>query len=143
MEKKWEEMSSDEKQEAQFQKLLTPKDPQGNDLTFQSPEAETAYKASVTRVKDAIQLKKPDRVPVTVFPNMFPFTNAGMTIQEAMYDYDKCIAAFREFVLTFKPDIHWGAAAPGPGKFYEILDYKLYAWPGHGVAPETSYQCLD
>ncbi len=44
MEKKWEDMSPDEKQEAQFQKLLTPKDPEGNDLKFQSPEAEKLYK---------------------------------------------------------------------------------------------------
>ena len=94
MEKKWEAMSPDEKQEAQFQKLLTPKDPQGNDLKFQGPEAEAAYKASITRIKDAVQLRKtPDRVPVTLLPSMFPFTNAGMTVQEAMYDYDKCAAA--------------------------------------------------
>ena len=66
-----------------------------------------------------------------------------MTIEEAMYDYDKCIAAFKKFILDFKPDIHFGAAAPGPGKFYEILDYKLYAWPGHGVKPESSYQCIE
>ena len=42
MEKKWEEMSAEEKQEAQFQKLLNPKDPQGNALKFQSPEAEAS-----------------------------------------------------------------------------------------------------
>jgi hypothetical protein len=143
MEKKWEEMSADEKQEAQFQKLLSPKDHEGNDLKFQSPEAEAIYKASITRIKHAIQLKKPDRVPVTIFPNMFPFSYAGMTVQEAMYDYDKCAAGFRKFVLDFQPDIHFGAAGPGPGKFYEILDYKLYAWPGHGVAPEYSYQCNE
>jgi hypothetical protein len=143
MEKKLEEMSADEKQEAQFQKLLTPKDPEGNDLQFQSPEAEATYKASINRIKDAIQLKEADRVPVLIFPGMFPFNYAGMTIEEAMYDYDKCIAGYKKFVLDFKPDIHFGAAAPGPGKFYEILDYKLYAWPGHGVAPESSYQCLE
>ncbi len=57
MEKKWEEMSADEKQEAQFKKLLTPKDHEGNDLKFQSPEAEAAFKASITGVKDAIQSK--------------------------------------------------------------------------------------
>ena len=144
MEKKWEEMSADEKQEAQFQKLLSPKDPEGNDLQFQSPEAEAAYRDSITRIKDAIQLKKtPDRVPVALLPSMFPFTNAGMTIEEAMYDYDKCAAAFKKFISDFKPDMHIGAAAPGPGKFYEILDYKLYKWPGHGVAPEHSYQCVE
>jgi hypothetical protein len=43
------DMSPDEKQEAQFQKLLAPKDPQGNDLKFQSPEAEAAYKASINQ----------------------------------------------------------------------------------------------
>ena len=144
MEKKWEAMTPDEKQEAQFQKLLNPKDPQGNALKFQSPEAEATYKASITRIKDAVQLKKtPDRVPITLLPSMFPFTNAGMTVQEAMYDYDKCAAAFKKFILEFKPDMHIGAAQAGPGKFYEILDYKLYKWPGHGVAPEHSYQCVE
>jgi hypothetical protein len=144
MEKTWEEMSADEKQEAQFQKLLTPKDPEGNDIQFQNPEAAAAYKASITRIKDAVQLKKtPDRVPVALLPSMFPFINAGMTVQEAMYDYDKAVAAFRKFILEFKPDLHIGAAQAGPGKFYEILDYKLYSWPGHGVAPEHSYQCNE
>jgi hypothetical protein len=144
MEKQWHEMTADEKQEAQFQKLLAAKDPEGNDLKFQSPEAEASYKAVITRIKDAIQMKKtPDRVPVGILPSMFPWLHAGMTPQEAMYDYDKCMAAFKEFMLEFKPDMHLGAAVPGAGKFYEILDYKLYSWPGHGVAPEHSYQCNE
>jgi hypothetical protein len=144
MEKQWHEMTADEKQEAQFQKLLSPKDPEGNDLKFQSKEAEANYKASIIRIKDAVQMKKtPDRVPVAILPSMFPFIKAGMTVEEAMYDYEKCAAAFKEFMLEFKPDLHIGAAAPGPGKFYEILDYKLYKWPGHGVAPEHSYQCNE
>jgi uroporphyrinogen-III decarboxylase len=144
MEKTWAQMSADEKQEANFQKLLSPKDPEGNDLQFQSPEAEANYKASMTRIKDAIQMKKlPDRVPVTILPSMFPYLNAGITVEEAMYDYDKCTAAFKEFILEFEPDMHIGASVAGPGKFYEILDYKLYSWPGHGVAPEHSYQCNE
>lgn len=144
MEKKWEEMTSDEKQEAQFQKLLAPKDHEGNDLRFQSPDAEADYKASINRIKDAVQLKKtPDRIPITLLPSMFPFINAGMTVEEAMYDYDKCVASFKEFILEYKPDMHIGAAQAGSGKFYEILDYKLYSWPGHGVKPEHCYQCNE
>jgi uroporphyrinogen-III decarboxylase len=144
MDKKWEEMSADEKQEAQFQRLLTPKDAEGKDLKFQSPEAEANYKASITRIKDAIQLKKtPDRIPVALFPNMYGFTYGGMTVQDAMYDYDRCVAGFKKFILDFKPDTHMGAAGAGPGRFFDILDYKLYSWPGHGVAPERSYQCNE
>ncbi|MBC7248667.1 MAG: hypothetical protein H5T62_00140 [Anaerolineae bacterium] len=138
------QLSPDEKLEALWQGVLEKKDPQGNPLQFQSPEAEKAYKERVQRFRDAIEMKKlPDRVPVTVFPSMFPWTSAGMTVEEAMYNYDKCAEVFQKFVLEFEPDVHWGAYAPGPGKFFEILDYKLYSWPGHGVAPEHSYQCNE
>ena len=131
MEKEWGELSVDEKQEALWQRLLSPKDPEGNDLKFQSPEAEKSYKERVTRIKDAIQLKKsPDRVPVMPLPSMFPAFYSGMTPQEVMYDYDKCCVAWKKFVLDFEPDAHMGCAAPGPGRFFEILDYRLYAWPG-------------
>ena len=27
-----------------------------------------------------------------------------------------------------------------PGKVFDILDYKLYDWPGHGVPDDASYQ---
>ena len=138
------QLSPDEKREALFQRWLSPKDPQGNDLQFQSPKAEKAYKERVTRIKDAIQLKKlPDRVPVTIFPSMWPVFYSGMTVQEAMYDYDKSSKAFKKFILDFEPDAHMGSAQFGPGEFYEILDYKLYSWPGHGVSPEHSYQCNE
>jgi hypothetical protein len=138
------QLTAEEIQEGLWEGKLTLKDPEGNTVPFQSAEAEQAYKDRVYRFKDAIQMKKmPDRVPVTVFPSMFPWTNAGMTVEEAMYDYGKCAEVFQNFVLEFEPDVHWGAYAPGPGKLYEILDYKLYSWPGHGVAPEHSYQCNE
>jgi hypothetical protein len=144
MEKKWEEMSSDERQEAQFQVWLSPKDPQGNDLKFQSPAAEKAYKERVNRFKDAIQMKKkPDRVPVFNIYGFYPAPYAGFTPQEVMYDYDKCVEAWNKFVLDFAPDGHIGAYVPGSGKLCEILDYKLYSWPGHGVSPTFSYQCNE
>lgn len=132
-----------DKLEAAFERLLSPKGPDGNDVQFQSAEAKASYQASITRLKDAIQMREPDRVPITVLPSMFPYLNAGMTVEEAMYDYDKCTSAFKKFILELKPDMHIGASAPGPGKFYEILDYKLYSWPGHGVAPEHCYQCNE
>ena len=142
MEKK--QMSPEEKQEVLFQRWLSPKDPQGNDLKFQSPQTEKAYKDSITRIKDAIQMKKlPDRVPVFVLPSFFPVYYAGFTPQEVMYDYGKCATAYKKFMLEFKPDGNLGALVPGPGKFFDILDYKLYSWPGHGVSPEQSYQANE
>jgi hypothetical protein len=139
-----EQLKKEDLVEALWQRNLSPTDPEGNPVKFQSPEAEKAYKERINLFRDAIEMKKlPDRVPVTVFPSMFPWTSAGMTVEEAMYDYGKCAEVFQKFVIEYAPDVHWGAYAPGSGKMYEILDYKLYSWPGHGVAPEHSYQCNE
>lgn len=144
MDKNWKDLSSDEKQETLFQRWLTPKDPEGNDFKFQSTQAEKDFKDRVTRIKDAIQMKKlPDRIPVGIFPSFFPVYYGGITPKEAMYDYDKLYAAYKKFIIDYGPDGHLGADMPGPGKFYEALDYKLYSWPGHGVAPERSYQANE
>ncbi len=135
--------SSEEKREALYQRWLNPKDGAGNDLQFQSPETKQAYQERILRIKAAIELKKPDRVPVILMPGFWPFYNGGITPQDAMYDYDKLGTAFKKFIHDFEPDGHIGATAPGPGKMYDILDYKLYSWPGHGVAPEHVYQCNE
>jgi hypothetical protein len=139
MEKKWEELSVDEKQEALFQKWLSPEG-----VKFDNPQAEKAFKDRATRLKDAIQLKKkPDRVPVFSVYGFYPARYAGFTPQEVMYDYDKCNLAWEKFILDFAPDGHIGTYVPGPGKVYDILDYKLYSWPGHGVASSHCYQCNE
>jgi hypothetical protein len=139
MEKKWEEMTPDEKQEALFQKWLSPEG-----VKFVSPEAEKAYKERATRLLDAIQMKKkPDRVPIFTAYGFYPAHYAGFTPREVMYDYDKCNIAWKKYVFDFAPDGHIGPYVPGPGKLFDILDYKLYAWPGHGVGPERSYQCNE
>ncbi len=144
MEKTWEQMNAEEKQEAQFKKLLSLKDSAGNDIKFQNPEAKKRYLARLTRIKDAIQMKKtPDRVPISIFPSMFAFLNAGITPYDAMYDYVKAVSAFKKFIIEMDPDMHIGASQAGPGKFFELVDYKLYAWPGHGVAKEHCYQMLE
>jgi uroporphyrinogen-III decarboxylase len=139
MEKQWEDMSSDEKQEALFQKWMSPEGVQ-----FKSPEAEKLYKERATRIKNAVQLKKkPDRVPVFLIPSFAPAYYSGLTPREAMYDYEKTNQAWKKFYLDIQPDAHFGAVAPGPGKFFDILDYKLYKWPGHGVPEDTTYQCIE
>jgi hypothetical protein len=139
MARTWEQLSPDEKQEEMFDKWLSP---QG--VEFVSNEAEKSYKERVTRIKDAIQMKKkPDRVPVLPLPSFFPAFYSGYTPEDVMYDYNKCTDAWRKFVLDYEPDAHMGCAGPGPGKFYEVLDYKLYAWPGHGVPSEHSYQACE
>ncbi|MFA5309994.1 MAG: uroporphyrinogen decarboxylase family protein [Dehalococcoidales bacterium] len=135
----WKNMTPDERQEAMFAKWISP-----DGAKYASPQAEKDYKARATRIKDAIQMKKkPDRVPLFILPSFWPATYVGLTPKDVMYDYDKNSMAYKKFIVDFKPDGHLGAATPGPGKFFDVMDYKLYSWPGHGVKPEASYQANE
>jgi len=137
MEKQWEAMTAKEKREDLCAKWLSPP------VEFASAEAEKEYKARVTRILDAAAMKKPDRVPVFPMTGFFPAYYGGFTPRDVMYDYDKLMSSFKKYVLEMQPDAHGGVAVAPPGKSFDILDYKLYAWPGHGVAPEHSYQCIE
>jgi hypothetical protein len=135
----WSELNAAQRQEAMFQKWLSPPN-----AKFVSPAAEKAYKERVTRIKDAVQLKKrPDRTPVFPIVGFFPGAYSGMTPRQAMYDYDKLYAAWKKYILDFAPDAHEGIAIPCPGRVFDILDYKLYSWPGHGVAETLGYQYVE
>jgi hypothetical protein len=139
MEKQWEEMTSDERQEALFARWISPEG-----VKFASPEAEKLHKERTTRIKDALQLKKkPDRVPVFLIPSFGPAYYSGLTPHEVMYNYDKIAPTWKKFYMDLQPDAHGGCAVPSPGKFLDILDFKLYKWPDHGVPKDTTYQCIE
>jgi hypothetical protein len=135
--KLWAQMTPDEKLEHRLSAWMNPGVP------FESADAEAAYKARVQRIIDAVLLEKePDRVPVPlVTAEVYPAVWGGLTPYDAMYDFPKAAKAFLDFNLEFQPD----AMVPPvigalPGRVYELLDYKLYSWPGHGVPKEASFQ---
>lgn len=131
------QLSAAERLEARFKEFSSP------DIKFASPEVERAYQERVQMLKDAVQLKKPKRVPVCPNIGFYPFAYAGVTPQEAMYDYDRLGMALKKFHADFLPDSQAIAPIYGAGKVFEILDYRLYRWPGHGTPPTTPYQAVE
>ena len=93
--------------------------------------------------KDVLELKVPDRVPVYISSGFFPAYQAGITTEQLMYDYDELGKAWIEHILDTQPDLYSGSASAGPGRPLEILDYKLYLWPGHGTATNAPFQCIE
>ena len=141
MEENWAKLSPDEKREARFKRWLSPPG-----VEFASKEAEKGYKERVTRFIKAFQLKKPDRVPCILPASNYAAYYAGMDLQTVMYDYDKLAEAWLKFFRDFKDDLdtYIPPALVPPGKALEIVDYKLYKWPGHGISGNTtSYQCVE
>jgi len=139
MEKKWEEMSAKEKRTARFETWMSP---QG--VQFESPDTEAAYKAAVIRFSDAIQMEKaPDRVPILLIGTFMASQLYGVTAYEAMYDTDKLVSAHKRFLKEYGPDYYVTPALIGSGKILEILDYKQYKWPGHGISEQSAYQAVE
>ena len=132
-------MSREERQKARFESWLS-----GDGLDFKSPEAKTQYKERITRLKDAIQLKKtPDRVPIFPFGTFFMTQLGGIDPKEAMYDVDKLTGAMMKYLTEFDPD-YWSSAhiiINGPA--LEKIDYKLYKWPGFNLPDKYVYQCIE
>lgn len=107
---------------------------------------EELYKEREQRIKDAIQLKVPDRVPIWFQDlSFFPAKYAGITFEEAMYDDDKLFTAYKKTITYFEPDMYFNPAAAfhTPGEALETLDCKQLKWPGHGVSPYHTFQFIE
>jgi hypothetical protein len=138
MEKKWTELSPEEKRNERFKQWLSPKG-----IQFLNEDAERLYKERVTRLIDAVTLKEPDRVPVAFNPGHIPAFYSGYSIQDVMYDPEKLIQAWQRFIDDFELDNLPTVGLVRCGKALDILDSKMYAWPGHGVSVDTAPQYLE
>lgn len=139
MEKKWADLSPDERREARFKRWLSP-----TGAKFSSPEAEKIYRERVTRLITAIQLKEPDRVPVMLPPGFSSAYCAGIPLQKAMYDYDELRRVWIKFLQDFETDVYHGPDLIFPGKVFEDIDLKSFKWPGHGLTPDApTYQYVE
>ncbi len=139
MDKQWEAMSADEKRASRFDTWLS-----AAGVQFQNAGTEASYKAAVARFKDALLLEKtPDRVPIILLGTFMPGHLYGVTPYEAMYDTDKLASSYKRFLVDYKPDYYVTPALIGSGKIFDILDYRQYRWPGHGIPQESGYQCIE
>jgi hypothetical protein len=138
MEKKWEDMSWEEKREERFKRWLSP------DVKFNSPEAGKLYKARVNRFIKAIKLEEADRVPVMLPVEFYPALYAGVNLKTVMYDYDELKRAWLKFMHDFDMDSFLAPSLVFPGPVMEMIDYKLVKWPGHGLADNAPmYQYIE
>jgi uroporphyrinogen-III decarboxylase len=139
MEKEWTAMTPEEKREVRFKSWL-----EAEDVEFISPEAKKAYRERVTRLIKVIKLEEPDRVPIMMPGGAFPAYYAGANLQKAMYDYDELVRAWRKFHQDFDMDTTMVPSFIWPGKVFDLVDYRLMKWPGHGVSSKsTFYQYVE
>ena len=130
-------LTKEQKREKRLQRWLSPPG-----IKFRDIKAERLYKERVNRFMNAFLCKEPDRVPVMVPAGNFPLRYAGLTLKQAMYDHTVIRPTWTRFMNDFFDDMDdfLGPAGISSGRAMELLDYKLFKWPGHGLADDVEYQ---
>jgi uroporphyrinogen-III decarboxylase len=104
--------------------------------------AEQAYREREQRLIDAVQLKEPDRVPISIGLNFFPAKFAGTTTWTAYYDFPTWKQAYINAARYCEPD-RILVVGNNSGNVLEALDAKQFRWPGHGVSIYHTHQFVE
>jgi hypothetical protein len=130
-EKQWADMTPEEKRAQRLSKWLSGAEA----MNFPTEAARKIYVQRIKRMIDVYNVREPDRVPVNLPLGNLPLIMAGLNSHDAMYDYEKAMKATAEFNAKYGEELEVTARTFAlPGRALEILDYKLYAWPGHGIS---------
>jgi hypothetical protein len=130
----WPEMAPAEKRQWRLDKFLN-----AEGVKFISQAAEKAYRMRAKRLVDVYNVSMPDRVPFNLPLGNIAYNLSGLDMRSAMYDYDRVVQACKAFNSQYSAELE-AFASPFvyQGKVMEILDYKLYVWPGHGLASDAT-----
>ena len=133
----WNNLTSYERLQVRFEKWMNQEG-----VEF-APQAKESFLEKAQAIKDAVELKKPSRIPTCPMIGFFPAYYAGITCEEIMYDYEKLKTAWVKFHQDMQPDSMASSLMMSAGITFETLGYTLYKWPGHGTDPNTPYQCME
>jgi hypothetical protein len=136
----WAEMTPAQKRQHRFDKFIN-----AEGIKFVSPEAKKAYQTRAKRTVAAYNIEEFDKVPISLPVGDLPYLLYGINCHTAMYDVEKAIKACNQFNEKYSVELEYFASPMSiPAKVLDILDYKLYAWPGHGLSEEApGYQFLE
>ena len=129
----WKQMTPAQKRQYRQNKFINPET-----VNFVSEQAKNNYQVRAQRMVDVYNVQEPDRIPVSFQLGDIPMALAGIDGATAMKDYEKVIEACNVFNEQYADELE-SYAGPGtfPSRVMEILDYKLYAWPGPGSVHHT------
>jgi uroporphyrinogen-III decarboxylase len=141
MQKNWAELTREQKREERMKNWLA-----GTGINFRDARAEKTYKERAMRQKKVMMCDIPDRVPVQLPAGNFPAYYSGYNLKRVMNDYEALEQSWLRFLEDFYDDMD-GFMGPGlvhSAPVMEIIDYKSYKWPGHGLGDDVnSFQFVE
>jgi uroporphyrinogen-III decarboxylase len=101
------------------------------------------YEEREKRVRETIQLKQVDRVPVSMRITYFPAKYTGLQKAASYYDAIAWRNAVIKTVLDYEPDMYHSATAKIAGPVLELLNPTQTRWPGGTMDANLSHQAID
>ncbi len=101
---------------------------------------EQTYNERNQRVRDAIELKKPDRVPFSFIVEAH--TYAGIPNSASYYDPIAMKRVMRQAAVDLEPDMAEGGF-PSCGDAMTEMDVKNVLWPGGPLPPDYGMQAVE
>jgi hypothetical protein len=104
---------------------------------------EELYEERDKRIRDAIALKEPDRVPILLGEGVFAAKYSGLPLSAMYYDLEAFREATCKAVLDFEPDLCQAGVGGSSGEVLSLLDTRHQRWPGGNLPPNVPYQFVE
>ena len=104
---------------------------------------EELYEEREKRVREAIALEEPDRVPVSIRMTYFPARYLGIPMSTSYYDAVAWRKAALRTIIDFEPDMSQSYSGMSSGEALEVLHPTQTKWPGGPLPPDVSHQAID
>jgi hypothetical protein len=105
---------------------------------------EELYTERVRRIRDAIELKVPDRVPVVLGTGVFAARYGGLPASTLFYDHAAYRKACKTMILDFEPDlVGWFEVGMYPGPVWDLLDTRHQHWGGGKLQADLGIQFVE
>jgi len=98
------------------------------------------YAERAKRVRDAIELREPDRVPFSILVE--PHAYSGIPNSAAYYDPISLKRTMRKMAVDLEPDMA-EAGFPSCGDAMTELDVQNFVWPGGPKPPDYEFQFIE
>jgi len=93
------------------------------------------------RVKDAYEMRVPDRVPIDLNFGYMLARLGGITYEKLERDHDRAQELLEKAALYFEPDIARGATFSSLPSV--LLGDRQTKWPGYGLGPNGTWQFVE
>jgi len=108
-----------------------------------SQEKENVYREKLDRYVCAMDLGRPDKVPIRLQLSEFMARYAGFTLQEIYYDLEKNVAAVGKVLADFDVDCISGAPSLWWASLHDAVGARYLKFAGRDLAPDRQFQYLE